>query len=201
VSFTGGRVPGLLRRRTALPRVWITRRGIRLSPALSAHHGDVSRAALRWRALGPLAGLRDIWPVGSAISRNVGIWDSGMARVCWAIVFVYWRHVAGEEAIDAPGIGLRGAGRRDFIGPAVPIAVFGRHVCCVVRTQGRRVFFRVVGGCRAEIRGAHRDAVRIPKRRFLDGGRGFAVVWVMVSASNRVDVLSCACSQVLKEDV
>lgn len=53
--------------------------------------------------------------------------------VCRCVILVYRRDIAGEEAIDVPSIGLGGAGRRDVIGPAVPITVFGRHVCGVVR--------------------------------------------------------------------
>jgi hypothetical protein len=96
--------------------------------------------------------------------------------VCWCVILVYRGDVAREKAIDVPGIRLGGAGRRDVIGPAaVPITVFGRHVCGVVGGYGRQVF-GVNRRWRAEIRSADCDAVWVATRRFLDGRRSFAVM-------------------------
>jgi hypothetical protein len=128
------------------------------------------------------------WPVGSSISQSVGAWDARMVRVCWPVIFVYRGNIPRQEAIGAPGgIGLRGAGRRDFIGPAVPIAVLGRHGCCVFLGQRRGVVW-VNRGWLAEIRGADLDAVGVAERRFLDRGGRFAVI------------RGCSCQQTTQGD-
>jgi hypothetical protein len=93
--------------------------------------------------------------------------------VCQPFLLVYRRNVTRQEAIDMLGVGLGGAGRRDFFGPAVPIAVFGRHVCGVVRDQWRRVF-GVNRGCRAKIRSADGDTVWVATMGLFDGGRSLA---------------------------
>jgi len=92
-----------------------------------------------------------------------------------SIILIYRRDVARQKAVDMGGIRLWGAGRRDFVGSAVPIAVFGRHVCGVARDVGQRVL-RVDRGCRTEIGGADRDAIRVAARRFLGRGNSFAVI-------------------------
>ena len=134
----GGWVPGLLRCRTALlAGMHVARRSVRLSPPLSAHHGDASCRTVWRRALSPLPRLRSsIWPAPSIVSRNVRIREARMV-VCRSVILVYRGNIAREKAIDVTSIGLGGAGRRDVIGPAVPITVFGRHVCGIVGSWGR----------------------------------------------------------------